>query len=91
MRMLFLKLAKFGHVDHVVTGSDNREIYETAARDHVRSAMEGYNAVVFAVHFFSTVSPPLRRSADVVCFHPFLSMGKLRKNRFTSPRAKITS
>ncbi|KAL7417969.1 P-loop containing nucleoside triphosphate hydrolase protein [Mrakia frigida] len=34
--------------DHVVSGSDNKEIYETAARDHVRSAMEGFNAVVFA-------------------------------------------
>ncbi|CDZ98549.1 Kinesin-like protein [Phaffia rhodozyma] len=34
--------------DNVVSGSDNREIYECAARDHVRAAMEGYNAVVFA-------------------------------------------
>jgi hypothetical protein len=57
--------------DHVVAGSDNKEIYEVAAQGHVRcvcefwraapvlkadlvvslhcrSAMEGYNSVVFA-------------------------------------------
>lgn len=36
------------HSDHVVSGSDNKEIYELAARDHVRASMEGFNATVFA-------------------------------------------
>lgn len=34
--------------DEVLTGSDNREVYNKAARVHVKSAMEGYNALVFA-------------------------------------------
>lgn len=34
--------------DHVVSGSDNKEIYELAARDHVRASMDGFNATVFA-------------------------------------------
>ncbi|KAG8761357.1 Kinesin-like protein kip2 [Serendipita sp. 396] len=34
--------------DNVLTGSNNKTIYEAAARRHVRSAMEGFNAVIFA-------------------------------------------
>lgn len=34
--------------DSVLTGSDNRTIYNRAARAHVRAAMEGYNSLVFA-------------------------------------------
>lgn len=34
--------------DAVLTGSDNRSIYNRAARAHVRAAMEGYNSLVFA-------------------------------------------
>ncbi|KAG0224244.1 NADH-ubiquinone oxidoreductase chain 1 [Actinomortierella wolfii] len=34
--------------DHALTGSDNALIYETAVKDLVRSAMEGYNGTVFA-------------------------------------------
>ncbi|KAF8988526.1 kinesin motor domain-containing protein [Cyathus striatus] len=34
--------------DSVLTGSENKPIYITTARKHVRAAMEGYNAVVFA-------------------------------------------
>ncbi|KAG9024390.1 Kinesin-like protein kip2, partial [Tulasnella sp. JGI-2019a] len=36
------------HYDHVLTGSINKPLYNAAARSHVRAAMEGYNAVVFA-------------------------------------------
>lgn len=34
--------------DAVLTGTPNKPIYSTVARSHVRAAMEGYNAVVFA-------------------------------------------
>ncbi|KAG9006421.1 Kinesin-like protein kip2 [Tulasnella sp. 427] len=34
--------------DNVLTGSQNKPIYNSAAKSHVRAAMEGYNAVVFA-------------------------------------------
>ncbi|KAG8855026.1 Kinesin-like protein kip2 [Tulasnella sp. 330] len=34
--------------DNVLTGSNNKPIYNAAARSHVRAAMEGYNAVIFA-------------------------------------------
>lgn len=34
--------------DNVLTGSENKPIYNAAAKSHVRAAMEGYNAVVFA-------------------------------------------
>ncbi|KAG8915522.1 Kinesin-like protein kip2 [Tulasnella sp. 408] len=36
------------HYDNVLTGSENKPIYNAAAKSHVRAAMEGYNAVVFA-------------------------------------------
>ncbi|KAG8993444.1 Kinesin-like protein kip2 [Tulasnella sp. JGI-2019a] len=36
------------YYDHVLTGSINKPLYNAAARSHVRAAMEGYNAVVFA-------------------------------------------
>ncbi|TDL20830.1 kinesin-domain-containing protein [Rickenella mellea] len=34
--------------DEVLTGSDNRPVYNSAARSHVCAAMDGYNAVIFA-------------------------------------------
>jgi centromeric protein E len=34
--------------DEVLTGSDNKPVYNAVARSHVTAAMEGYNAVVFA-------------------------------------------
>ncbi|KAG8946120.1 Kinesin-like protein kip2, partial [Tulasnella sp. 419] len=34
--------------DNVLTGSFNKEIYNAAAKSHVRAAMEGFNAVIFA-------------------------------------------
>jgi hypothetical protein len=37
-----------GISDSVLTGSNNKIAYEVAARRHVRSAMDGFNAVIFA-------------------------------------------
>ena len=34
--------------DELITGSENKPVYNKVARKHVISAMEGYNAVVFA-------------------------------------------
>lgn len=34
--------------DHVLTGSENKPVYNAAARAHVHAAMDGYNAVIFA-------------------------------------------
>ncbi|KAI9568450.1 P-loop containing nucleoside triphosphate hydrolase protein [Boletus coccyginus] len=36
------------HFDEVLTGSENKPIYNAVARSHVCAAMEGYNAVIFA-------------------------------------------
>lgn len=36
------------HFDEVLSGSENRPIYNAVARSHVWAAMEGYNAVIFA-------------------------------------------
>jgi chromosomal replication initiation ATPase DnaA len=36
------------HFDELITGSENKPVYNKVARKHVISAMEGYNAVVFA-------------------------------------------
>lgn len=36
------------YFDAVLTGSDNRAIYNRSAKAHVRAAMEGYNSLVFA-------------------------------------------
>ncbi|KAN0074584.1 P-loop containing nucleoside triphosphate hydrolase protein [Tylopilus felleus] len=36
------------HFDEVLTGSENKPIYNAVARSHVVAAMEGYNAVIFA-------------------------------------------
>lgn len=36
------------YFDAVLSGSDNRAIYNRSARAHVRAAMEGYNSLVFA-------------------------------------------
>jgi centromeric protein E len=36
------------HFDEVLTGSDNKPVYNAVARGHVAAAMDGYNAVVFA-------------------------------------------
>ena len=36
------------HFDELITGSENKPVYNKVARNHVISAMEGYNSVVFA-------------------------------------------
>ncbi|KIK97936.1 hypothetical protein PAXRUDRAFT_824436 [Paxillus rubicundulus Ve08.2h10] len=36
------------HFDEVLSGSENKHIYNAVARSHVCAAMEGYNAVIFA-------------------------------------------
>jgi centromeric protein E len=34
--------------DEVLTGSENKPMYNAVAKSHVWAAMEGYNAVIFA-------------------------------------------
>ncbi|KZV88256.1 kinesin-domain-containing protein [Exidia glandulosa HHB12029] len=34
--------------DEVLTGSDNKVVYNAAAKSHVRAAMDGFNSVIFA-------------------------------------------
>lgn len=34
--------------DEVLTGSENKPVYNAVARSHVCAAMDGYNAVIFA-------------------------------------------
>ncbi|QRV78359.1 kinesin motor domain protein [Ceratobasidium sp. AG-Ba] len=36
------------HYDEILTGTDNKAVYAAAAKSHVRAAMDGYNAVIFA-------------------------------------------
>ncbi|CAE6469412.1 unnamed protein product [Rhizoctonia solani] len=36
------------HYDTVLTGTDNKAVYVSTAKAHVRAAMDGYNSVVFA-------------------------------------------
>jgi centromeric protein E len=36
------------HFDEILTGSDNKSVYNAIARNHVCAAMDGYNAVIFA-------------------------------------------
>ena len=36
------------HFDGILTGSDNKSVYNAVARNHVCAAMDGYNAVIFA-------------------------------------------
>ncbi|KAF8125154.1 P-loop containing nucleoside triphosphate hydrolase protein [Boletus edulis] len=36
------------HFDEVLTGSENKPLYNAVAKSHVIAAMEGYNAVIFA-------------------------------------------
>ncbi|KAG9308915.1 P-loop containing nucleoside triphosphate hydrolase protein [Chiua virens] len=36
------------HFDEVLTGSENKPVYNAVARSHVSAAMEGYNSVIFA-------------------------------------------
>ncbi|CAE6417450.1 unnamed protein product [Rhizoctonia solani] len=38
----------YTHPYEVLTGTDNKTIYASTAKSHVRAAMDGYNAVVFA-------------------------------------------
>ena len=50
--------------DEILTGSDNKPVYNAVARSHVCAAMDGYNAVIFAYgqtasgKTFTLVSPP---------------------------------
>jgi len=34
--------------DEILTGSDNKPVYNAVARSHVCAAMDGFNAVIFA-------------------------------------------
>ena len=34
--------------DEILTGSENKPIYNAVARSHVCAAMDGYNAIIFA-------------------------------------------
>jgi hypothetical protein len=61
--------------DNVLTGSSNKAIYESAARKHVRSAMEGFNAVIFA--YGQTASG---KTFTLVCSH----------SRGCDPQAEVT-
>lgn len=36
------------HFDEILTGSENKPVYNAVARSHVCAAMDGYNAVIFA-------------------------------------------
>ncbi|KAG2125626.1 P-loop containing nucleoside triphosphate hydrolase protein [Suillus cothurnatus] len=36
------------HFDEVITGSENRPVYNAVARSHVCAAMDGYNSIIFA-------------------------------------------
>lgn len=36
------------HFDEVLTGSENKPVYNAVARSHVSAAMDGYNSVIFA-------------------------------------------
>jgi centromeric protein E len=36
------------HFDGILTGSDNKSVYNAVARNHVCAAMDGYNSVIFA-------------------------------------------
>ena len=36
------------HFDEILTGSDNKSVYNAVARNHVCAAMDGYNSVIFA-------------------------------------------
>ncbi|KAH7338091.1 kinesin motor domain-containing protein [Rhizoctonia solani] len=38
----------YTHPYEVLTGTDNKTVYASTAKSHVRAAMDGYNAVVFA-------------------------------------------
>ena len=42
----------------MLTGSDNKSVYNRAARAHVRAAMDGYNSVVFAYGQTASGTPP---------------------------------
>jgi centromeric protein E len=58
--------------DRILTGSDNKSVYSLTAKAHVRAAMEGYNAVVFAYgqtasgKTFTLVSPLMTRTHPVL-------------------------
>ncbi|TFY78613.1 hypothetical protein EWM64_g5400 [Hericium alpestre] len=36
------------HFDEILTGSENKPVYNAVARNHVYAAMDGYNSVIFA-------------------------------------------
>lgn len=49
--------------DEILTGSENKPVYNAVARSHVKAAMEGYNAVCFA--YGQTASG---KTFTLVCF-----------------------
>lgn len=44
----FGKASQDYRFDEILTGSENKPVYNAVARSHVHAAMDGYNAVVFA-------------------------------------------
>lgn len=42
------KAAQEFNFDEILTGSENKPVYNAVARSHVCAAMDGYNAVIFA-------------------------------------------
>ena len=56
------------HFDEVLTGSENKPIYNAVAKSHVLAAMEGYNAVIFA--YGQTASGKTFTLVRIQCFLP---------------------
>jgi centromeric protein E len=54
------------HFDEILTGSDNKSVYNTVARNHVCAAMDGYNAVIFA--YGQTASG---KTFTLVCYYRY--------------------
>jgi centromeric protein E len=52
------------HFDEILTGSDNKSVYNAIARNHVCAAMDGYNSVIFA--YGQTASG---KTFTLVCYH----------------------
>lgn len=59
------------HFDEILTGSDNKLVYNAIARNHVCAAMDGYNSVIFA--YGQTASG---KTFTLVCYyrHPVVAI-----------------
>jgi hypothetical protein len=73
------------HFDEVITGSENRPVYNAVARSHVCAAMDGYNSIVFAYgqtasgKTFTLVRPCLTSTSEM--FSLFHLVWKRRSTR----------